>query len=82
MPKFLDKKRKQKQFTSEEAEASRLCTNVRWTVEAVHAQIKQWFRALDTTIQNKSLTHLRDDIQIAAAMVNRFRNRLVSDVGM
>jgi hypothetical protein len=56
-----------------------LCTKTRWVVEATNSLLKQKFRALDATIQNKQLPHYLDDFRIAGALINRYCSRLKSD---
>ena len=77
IPHFLPKN--QKQFTTEQANESRLVTKVRWVIEAVNSQIKQKYRALDSVVQNKAIPHLMSDFKIAGALVNLFCERLNSD---
>ena len=77
MPHLLDKG--QKQFTTEQANKSRLCTKIRWVVETTNSLLKQKFRALDSTVQNKALPHFLDDFRIAGALINKFSKRLSSD---
>ncbi|CAF1094076.1 unnamed protein product [Brachionus calyciflorus] len=77
MPCFLPKE--QKQFTSHEANQSRLCTKIRWVIEAVNGMLKGSFRSLDIRVENKSLTHYLIDFRIAGVLLNRFHKRLVSD---
>jgi hypothetical protein len=43
---------RQKQYTTEEANKSRLITKVRWVVESANGRIKQW-RFLDKVVPNK-----------------------------
>ena len=40
MPRFLNKS--QKQFSTEEANNTRITTKVRWMVEACNGRVKQW----------------------------------------
>ena len=70
MPYFLDKN--QKQFTTEQANRSRMCTKIRWVVEAANSSLKQKFMALDATVQNKSLPHYLIDFRIAGAYINKY----------
>lgn len=74
MPNLLEKG--QKQFTTMQANESRLCTKTRWVVEATNSLLKQKFRTLDYTVQIKSLSHLLLDFRIAGALINRFGKRL------
>jgi hypothetical protein len=78
MPHFLEKD--QKQFTSKQANESRLCTKIRWVVEAVNSLLKQKFRALDRNVQNKSLPHYILDFKIAGAMINRYFKRSLKNM--
>ena len=48
MPNLLPKN--QKQFTTEEANSSRLCTKMRWVIESVNGLLKECFRALDSRV--------------------------------
>ena len=66
-----------KQLTTKEANESRFVTKCRWVIEAVNGQLKQ-FKALNS-IQNHHIPHIMDDFKIAAALTNRFSERLVSD---
>jgi hypothetical protein len=77
MPMFLNKG--QKQFSTKQSNESRLCTKIRWVVEATNSLLKQKFRALDSTIQNKSLSHYLVDFRIAGALINRYSSRISSD---
>ena len=80
MPEFLLKS--QKQFSTQQANLSRLCTKNRWVVEATNSLLKRKFRALDGIVQNKSLDHIMVDFRIAAALINRYGTRLSSDGGL
>lgn len=77
MPNLLEKN--QRQFTTQQANESRLCTKTRWVVEATNSILKQKFRALDSTVQNKQLPHYLDDFKIAGALINKYCSRLKSD---
>ena len=69
MPNFLNKNHKQ--FTADQANESRICTKIRWVVEATNS----------TTVQNKDLPHYLIDFRIAVALINKYCDRLKSDVG-
>ena len=43
--------------------------------------LKQKFRALDETVQNKDLLHYLIDFRIAGALINKYCDRLKSDIG-
>ena len=79
MPSLLPQN--QKQFTTNEANESRLCTKLRWVVESDNGLLKGRFRVLDHRVENKSLPHFLEDIRIAGALVNKYSKRLLSDNG-
>lgn len=68
----------EKQFTCYEANVTRYITKCRWVIEAINRFFKKTFKALDE-VNNKSLTHILQDFRIAAALVNKFFQRLISD---
>ena len=65
MPCFLDKS--QKQFTTEQANESRMVTKMRWVIESINGILKKCFRALDGRLENKSLPHTHEDMRIAGS---------------
>jgi len=75
MPNLLEYN--QRQFTTQQEKKSRLCTKTRLVFEATI--LKQKFRALDSTVQNKQLPHYLDDFKIAGALINKYYSRLKSD---
>ena len=70
MPPFLSKK--QQQFTTHEANESRLVTKVRWVVEAVNGRIKQW-KFINNIIRNTELRFIGQYVNIVCALCNAFR---------
>lgn len=68
MPRFLNK---QQQFSTEDANKTRLVTKVRWVVEAVNGQLKNW-RAFDKVIPNTQIPYIGDYVRIVCAMLNAF----------
>ena len=74
MPLFLDGRR---QFSTTESNQSRCITKVRWIVEAVNGQMKQ-FKFFSNTVQNSSLPHLEAYISIACSLINRYRSPMVT----
>ncbi|XP_062618934.1 uncharacterized protein LOC134280537 [Saccostrea cucullata] len=70
MPSFLP--RGTKQHTTEEANATRLVTKLRWVVESVNGRIKTW-NYLDRTIPNSQIPHIGDYVRIISAICNKFR---------
>lgn len=77
MPALIQKN--QSQLTTEEANSSRLVTKCRWVVEVTNAFLKSSFKAL-RDVNNKSLDHTIVDYRIAAALINKYFNRLHSDI--
>ena len=75
MPNLLHKT--QKQFTSEEANNSRLCTKMRWVIESVNGLLKECFKALDNRVENKALKHFLTDLRIAGKYVNKYINKIL-----
>jgi hypothetical protein len=92
MPSFLNRK---KQFTTREANHTRLITKVRWVIESsivsiyrccfltllslVNGQIKQW-KYFSQTIQNFSLPFISEYLNIVCALINTLSSRPVSDI--
>lgn len=66
-------------MTSEEANASRFITKVRWVVEAVHGAIGQKYRLLHHKLDNKLLPSLKSLCRIAGFLHNTFGKRFDSD---
>ncbi|XP_033726042.1 uncharacterized protein LOC117315788 [Pecten maximus] len=73
MPTFLQKG--QKQHTTEEANASRLVTKIRWIVESVNGRLKQW-RYLQNVMPNTQIPAIGDYVRLVAALCNRYRTPL------
>uniref|UniRef100_T1KG68 DDE Tnp4 domain-containing protein n=1 Tax=Tetranychus urticae TaxID=32264 RepID=T1KG68_TETUR len=73
------KAKKQKQFTTEQANDSRIVTKVRYAVEDVNGRVKSTYRQFTNVWQNKALDHAFDDFKIACALLNKFGSRLESD---
>ncbi|CAF1045047.1 unnamed protein product [Brachionus calyciflorus] len=70
--------RNKNQFSSEEANQTRLVTKCRYVVEVVNRIFKQQFKALDQ-IQNKMIPDIIDDYRIAASLINCFFSDKISD---
>lgn len=76
MPSFINK---QAQFVTKDANETRLVTKVRWVVEAVNGQLKNW-RVLNNVIPNVQIPYIRDYVQIVCAILNAFHpTRINSD---
>ena len=63
----------QKQFSTEEANKSRLVTKLRWVVESANGRIKNIYKFFDNVINNKYLNSLGDLFAIACALINKYR---------
>lgn len=77
MPAFLEKG--QKQLTTEQANASRLVTKIRWVVEARNGHIKSIFKFLEKTVQIQHVPNLKDFYKIAGAIINRYHPLIVME---
>jgi hypothetical protein len=75
MPQSL-LKNGQKQFTTKEANESRLCTKIRWSVEDEFGLIKSRLRVSDHRVENKSLPHFYADFRIGGDLDNKFSRLL------
>ena len=56
MPSFL--KNGEKQHSTVDINNSRMCTKIRWTVEAFHGRIKKWL-IFDNKVQNSFIPKLK-----------------------
>ena len=70
MPDFLDKN--SKQFTSEQANETRLVTNCRWVVESFQACFKKW-RMFAERIDQSFIPNIAALTRILAACINKYR---------
>jgi len=76
MPYFLQKGIKQ--HTCQEANLSRLVTNIGWVVESANGRIKQW-NALEQVVQNSQIPWIGANVQIFCDLYNAYRSPLVSN---
>lgn len=76
MPKFLNKN--QTQFSTIEANETRLTTKVRWIVESTNGRIKQW-KIFDKVMHNSLIPLMSDYFSIVCALVNCFSSSFVHD---
>lgn len=74
MPPFLE--RNQKQFTTEEANSSRLITKSRWIVESRNGHLKSIFKFFAGSISVVHCVNLKDFLQIAAAIINKYKETI------
>lgn len=72
VPAFLQQNKKQ--FTTEEANDSRLITKTRWVVEARNGHLKSIFKFFAETISITHTVNLGDFLKIAAAIINRYKD--------
>ena len=70
MPGFLDKN--SRQFTSEEANETRLVTKCRWVVESFHARFKKW-RMFAERIDQSFIVNIAALTRTLAACINKYR---------
>ena len=73
MPGFLDKN--SRQFTSEEANETRLVTKCRWVVESFHARFKEW-RMFAERIDQSFIVNVAALTRTLAACINKYRTVL------
>ncbi|KAJ8673506.1 hypothetical protein QAD02_014181 [Eretmocerus hayati] len=71
VPPFLEPN--QRQFTTEQANYSRLITKTRWIVEARNGHFKSMFKFFDHRVSAVHAINLEDFFKIAAALINAFR---------
>ena len=75
-PKFLNKK--QTQFTTSEANETRVATKVRRIVELINGRAKQW-KIFDNAIRDTLIPLIGDYFSIACAIINRFCSTFLYD---
>ncbi|XP_060575344.1 uncharacterized protein LOC132732838 [Ruditapes philippinarum] len=69
MPAFM--KRTEKQMTTDDANASRFVTKVRWVVEAANARIKRW-KYLSHVLPTNQVPYIGDYVSIICALCNKY----------
>ncbi|CAC5387643.1 unnamed protein product [Mytilus coruscus] len=73
MPRFL--KKGDKQFSTEDANMSRLVTKIRWIVESSNARIKTW-KYLSHTLPTNQIPFIGDFVRIVCALSNKYAQPL------
>ncbi|CAK1603536.1 unnamed protein product [Parnassius mnemosyne] len=68
------------QLTTAQANRSRCVTICRWVVEAVNGHFKRDFKLFRQEYFHRSLPHMMQNFQIAAALLNRFGVRFVDNI--
>ena len=63
LPCFLNKN--MNQFTTQQANLSRIFTKIHWFIEAVIRILKNKYQTLDGKLENKSLPHILEDFGIS-----------------
>ena len=76
MPLFL--KRNQSQFTTTDANQTRLITKVRWVIESTNERVKQW-QFFNRTIPNSMIEKIDGYFQIVYAMINCYHPISIQD---
>ena len=74
MPPFLEKNRKQ--FSTEEANDSRLITKSRWIVESRNGHLKSIFKFFAGAISVVHGVHIKDFLFIAAVIINKYKETI------
>lgn len=77
-PDFLNAQQR-KQFTTEEANRTRLVTANRYCVETRNGHLKTIFKIFQKDWNNLTLPHLMTDVRICAALINVFFKTVVSN---
>lgn len=80
-PHFIQKDHPTQQLTKEQANLSRLITKNRFVVEARNGHMKQIFPIFNEQWSTLNVKHLRKDLRIAAAMINKYFEKVVADAG-
>lgn len=75
IPPFLQQN--QRQFTTMEANLSRIITKTRWVVEARNGHIKSIFKFFNDSLCMDHIVNIGDFYKIAAAVINRFHQPIV-----
>ena len=76
MPRFLEKH--QKQFTTTEANETRLITKIRWVIESANGRVKQW-RFFNNVVPNTMIKKIGDYFRIVCAMTSCYRPVLIAN---
>lgn len=80
-PEFIKKNQPTDQLTTEQANRSRLVTKTRFVVELRNGNIKTIFSVFAQQWSTVCLRHLGDDLRIAAALINKYFQKVVADKG-
>lgn len=72
MPKFTDSKSPRAQLKTNQANSSRLVTKSRRVVESRNGHLKSIWSIFGRVWRTRALLHLKDDIRIPAALINKY----------
>jgi len=61
-----------KQHSTEEANATRLVTKVRWIIEAINGIIKKW-KYFANIVPNSNIPYIKNDFRFICALINKFK---------
>ncbi|CAF1360407.1 unnamed protein product [Didymodactylos carnosus] len=76
MPLFMEKD--QTQYTTDEANKTRLTSKVRWVIESTNGRVKQW-RFFSNVVPNTITEKIGDCFEIVCALINCYRPVFVKD---
>lgn len=77
IPAFIG--RNKSQFTTKQANTTRNATKTRFVVEVRNGHVKRRWKQLGLVQMHQSIPHLRQDFQIAVALLNAFSKNVLSD---
>lgn len=72
MPSLLQNSNKKNQLSTIEANKTRLITATRFVVETMNGHLKTIWKIFNSTWNPKTLVHLKDDLTICAALINKY----------
>ena len=70
MPLFM--KKDKKQYTTDEANRTRLATKVRWVIESANGRVKQW-HPFSNVVPNTMIEKIGNYFEIVCALINCYR---------
>lgn len=80
-PHFLEKSAANQQFTTQQANETRLVTANRYAVETRNGHFKSIFKIFGKVWTNNTLPHLMTDLRVAAALINVYFKTVESHKG-
>lgn len=82
IPESTKERNKNAVLTRKQANQSRIVTKIRFIVEVINGRLKMVFKIFSNVWSNLNLPHLQEDLLIAAAILNKYFSRILSDIGM